>query len=92
MPTFPRTKTAQLSQFELRSVWQRGIGSEEAEERECGGGGRANSEERVRESNERRKEGVKRSRRQENKEERESLCSGSGSTSFLAPQWETMKY
>ncbi len=34
MPTFPRTKTAQLSQFELRSVWQRRIGSEEAEERE----------------------------------------------------------
>lgn len=36
MPTFPRTKTAQLSQFELRSVWQSGIGSEEAEE--SGGG------------------------------------------------------
>lgn len=26
------------------------------------------------------------------KEECESLCSGSGSTSFLAPQWEAMKY
>lgn len=33
MPTFPRTKTAQLSQFELRSVWQSRIGSKEAEER-----------------------------------------------------------
>lgn len=55
MPTFPRTKTAQLSQFELRSVWQSRIGSEEAEERgRDGGGGAAIGEERggERQSNE----------------------------------------
>lgn len=38
----------------------------------------------------REKGGKKKKRRK--KEERKSLCSGSGSTSFLAPQWETMKY
>lgn len=63
MPTFPSTKTAQLSQFELRFVWQRRIGSEEAKERESDGGG-VNGEKRGRErlSNKQGKEGVKRRR------------------------------
>lgn len=59
MPTFPRTKTAQLSQFELRSVWQRRMEAKKLK-RESGGGG-ANGKERGRErqSNEQGKEGVK---------------------------------
>lgn len=38
-------------------------------------------------------ERVRKKRRRRGKtDERKSLCSGSGLTSFLAPQWETMKY
>lgn len=33
LPTLPTTKTAQLSQLELGSVWQSRIAGEEAEER-----------------------------------------------------------
>lgn len=58
-----------------------------------GGGGGVNGEER--QSNEEGKErGGKKEIEGEGKKKAacDSLCSGSGLTSFLAPQWETMKY
>jgi len=92
-PHFQRTKTAQLSQFELRSVWQSRKSREPERERERERRrSKRRGEERETAHNVQGKGGGGGEKRREKKEERESLYSGSGSTSFLAPQWETMKY